>query len=103
MKMPHLCSPAMLYLVISIITIVLACFYKCQVMTIVVKIAFILLWTWFLNFLCSKGYKSVSWFLVILPYLLIAVTMLLAYEVVKKNNSSQTQPRQQQQKQTRSY
>jgi len=39
------------------------------------KVFFALLWTWFLNFLCSKGYKSVSWFLVLLPFILILFAM----------------------------
>ena len=83
MKMSKLCSPAKLYLVISAIAVIMALFYKFQMMAILTKVFFIVLWTWFLNFLCSKGYKNVSWFLVLLPYILIAITMVLSYGAVK--------------------
>ena len=66
----HLCTPAMIYLVISAITIVMA-ITRVHPAAIMSKVFFALLWTWFLNFLCSKGYKNVSWFLVLLPFILI--------------------------------
>ena len=83
MKMSKLCSPAKLYLVISAIAVIMALFYKFQMMAILTKVFFIVLWTLFLNYLCSKGYKNVSWFLVLLPYILIAITMVLSYGAVK--------------------
>jgi len=52
------------------------------------KVIFILIWTWFLNFLCSKGYQSISWFLVLIPYIFIILMMFLAFEVVNKHKGS---------------
>jgi len=78
-----LCAPALLYLILSI----LGLFYVSQMISgalILVKILFVCLWTWFLNFLCSKGYSSVSWGLVLLPFVLLFLIILLAIEVVKK-------------------
>jgi hypothetical protein len=49
---------------------------KFQIMTAVVNLFFVLLWTWFLNYLCSKGYTSVSWFLVLLPLIIFAGIIL---------------------------
>ena len=66
----HLCTPALIYLVISAITIVMA-ITRVHSAAIMSKVFFALLWTWFLNFLCSNGYKNVSWFLVLLPFILI--------------------------------
>ena len=66
----HLCTPALIYLVISAITIVMA-ITRVHSAAIMSKVFFALLWTWFLNFLCTKGYKNVSWFLVLLPFILI--------------------------------
>lgn len=89
MKMPYICAPAKLYLVISAIAIIMALFNKFSMKSILGKTLFILLWTWILNFLCKKGYKTISWFLVLIPYILIAITMFLVYGKTKKNNMKQ--------------
>jgi len=90
MKMPNLCTPSMLYLVISAIAVIIAIFNRFTMSAVLVKVLFIGLWTWFLNFLCKKGYKGISWFLVLFPYILIAITMFLTYgssrQVVRNNN-----------------
>jgi ABC-type uncharacterized transport system permease subunit len=85
MNLSKLCTPAMLYLVVSFIALILAYIGKFNLSAIVVKVIFIALWTWFLNFLCKKGFTSISWFLVLLPYVFIVLTMLLALEVVKRS------------------
>lgn len=90
MKMPKLCSPAMLYLVISVIAIIMAFFNKIAMSAIITKVIFIAIWTWFLNFLCSKGHSGISWFLVVIPYIILLVVMFIALEVVKKNNNTST-------------
>ena len=84
MNFSKLCSPALLYLVLSAISIFIAFFHKFQIMTLVVKTVFVLLWTWFLNFLCSKGHTGISWFLVLLPFILMILMFVFALEVVKK-------------------
>ena len=90
-----LCPPARFYLGISIFMILLVmvqnlfnnnsselCFgsYKADVSSLanvtvlfIAKILYIVLWTWVLNILCRKGLASVSWFLVLLPFMLFAV------------------------------
>jgi hypothetical protein len=72
----HLCTPASIYFWISFISIGLMIIKKFQIMTAVVNLFFVLLWTWFLNYLCSKGYTSVSWFLVLLPLIIFAGIIL---------------------------
>lgn len=69
MNYSDLCTPAMIYFVISIITLVISIFSNFNIMSTVIKGIFIMLWSWFLNFLCSKGYTIVSWILVIVPFL----------------------------------
>jgi len=71
------CSPAILYLVISIFSIILACFMNVLPIFILTKIVFTLLWVWFLNFLCVKGYKRVSWILVLIPYMIIIMNIFI--------------------------
>jgi hypothetical protein len=38
-----------------------------------VKLIYILFWSWILNLICKDGHKTVSWFLVLLPFLLFFV------------------------------
>jgi len=85
----HICTPAMLYLVLSIITILGAMMTDFSVISILVKAIFVLIWTWFLNFLCSKGYGGISWFLVLLPFIMIIVVLVLGMEVLKKAGKSE--------------
>ena len=100
MDLSKLCTPAMLYLVIAGISVVIGLFQKLQLWTLLVKVVFVGAWTWFLNFLCSKGYKTISWFLVLLPFLLMIGVFAIAYEVVKSgttNGQGTNMPSQQQQ------
>ena len=94
-----LCAPARFYLGISIFFILLMIIqnvlnnnsgelcigaYKCDIPDIMVffvfKVMYVLFWTWLLNCLCKYGFKSVSWFIVLLPFLLFAIAIgLLIY------------------------
>ena len=82
--MNKLCSPAMLYLVISAIAIISAFFKKMSMMAIATKVVFVALWTWFLNYLCSKGHTGISWFLVLLPFALFMVAIVCSIELMRK-------------------
>ena len=72
-----ICPPALLYLILSIFSILFAFSMNVVPMLILSKLFFALLWTWFLNFLCVKGYKTVSWILVLLPFIIIMMNVLL--------------------------
>ena len=82
-----LCKPASVYLLISSIAIIVIflhnmksqnkyCFGETTCNTssigiiVVIKIMYILFWTWILNFICKSGYTSISWLLVLIPLLL---------------------------------
>ena len=77
-----LCSPALLYLIIGIISIVSMVYSKTDMQTVAMKGLFIALWTWFLNFLCSKGHEGISWFLVILPFIVMALFILAMSNII---------------------
>lgn len=51
--------------------------YSCQVpstiMVFVVKMLYILFWTWILNLMCKDGHSGISWFLVLLPLIMFFV------------------------------
>jgi hypothetical protein len=67
----QLCAPAKLYIVLSIIAIIVALIKGMSLTSVVLKAFFILFWTWVLNYLCMKGFKMVSWFLVLFPFLVM--------------------------------
>jgi len=80
----ELCTPAALYFVISVIAIIIALFNGMKLMAVGIKAVFVIIYTFFLNFLCQKGFKSVSWFLVLLPYILMLAVFLMAFLKIKE-------------------
>jgi F0F1-type ATP synthase assembly protein I len=46
-------------------------FNRIPVLVVFSKLIFAFLWTFVLGWLCSKGYKSISWFLVLLPFIMM--------------------------------
>jgi hypothetical protein len=75
-KFLHLCDPAKLYLVLAFISIIVMLFSKIKISIVLMKLIFILIWVFILNFICKKGYVGVSWFLVLLPYILMILALL---------------------------
>lgn len=101
-----LCTPAYIYLVISMIAIVVSMFqnfgnsstycmgsYSCQVSSLflifIVKFIYVIFWTWILNLICNAGAPYLSWFLLLLPFvlmfILIATFMLSANSIPSMN------------------
>ena len=91
-RMKDLCPPALLYFVVSMLGVIILVFqnmgnknhyslgnFSCRVpSTIAVfifKIMYILFWTWILNLICKDGYTSISWLLVLFPFILMFVIM----------------------------
>tara|TARA_B110000483_G_C18207044_1_gene548392 strand:+ start:948 stop:1268 length:321 start_codon:yes stop_codon:yes gene_type:complete len=86
----NLCTPAYLYLVISVVAMITMMFqnagntntycvgdYECPVpntgLVFFSKGVYILFWTFILNAMCKAGYKNFSWFLVLIPFILMAI------------------------------
>ena len=98
-KVQSLCTPAFIFFILSVLSLFVMLFdnlenthsycfgnVSCNVantsMVFIVKIVFIVAWTWFLDILCSRGYERVSWFIVLLPYImLLLVLMFVATEI----------------------
>ena len=76
-----LCTPAKIYFAIAVIATLVSLFYGMSIMMGVWKIVFAFIWTFILEWLCKKGFTSISWFLVLLPYILIALAMFGIYRV----------------------
>lgn len=69
-----LCTPALIYLVISVIVLLSLLFSgSISALTLVMKSALIVLWTFLLNWLCSRGLGVLSWIILLLPVILIVL------------------------------
>ena len=78
-----ICAPAMVYLILSAITLIAVSVIKFSAMSILFKVIFIALWTFLLNFLCENGYAIISWILVILPIIFMAATTFIAIDCMR--------------------
>ena len=84
----ELCTPAFLYFWLAMIGILITVFQNLgntknynlgtlsakvpsTLLVFIVKIMYVLLWTWVLNLICQKGYQGISWFLVFFPFILL--------------------------------
>lgn len=85
-----LCTPALVYFMISSFSLIVMLIqnsnntnmycvgpYECYVnntsTVFLVKVLYILFFTWLLDVFCKAGYSSVSWFFVLFPFILMFV------------------------------
>ena len=86
----HLCNPALLYFILAVMTILGLIIQKTSATVIIGKIIGVLLWTWFLNYVCGKGFTNVSWGLVIAPYAIIFIALITG--LVKMTDLQEIEP-----------
>jgi hypothetical protein len=79
-----ICTPARLYFAIAVIATIFALFRGATMMHAFWQIFFAFIWTFILGWLCDKGYNSLSWFLVLLPYIFILLAMLNIYHITEE-------------------
>ncbi len=89
-SLKELCSPALFYFALSMLGLIMIAFqnfnnehmyalgnYSCAVPSITVvlilKLVYILFWTWILNLMCKDGHSGLSWLLVLFPFILMFV------------------------------
>jgi energy-coupling factor transporter transmembrane protein EcfT len=80
----ELCTPARIYFAIAVIASIVALFNGIGVFAVAIKLLFAFVWTFILGWLCKKGFTSISWFLVLLPYIIIVLAMAGIYRVTKE-------------------
>mgnify|MGYP006448966211 CR=1 FL=1 len=98
-----LCSPAKLYVVISVLSVLAMFIQNCtnqnmycigmyktysshnNLIYFAVKVLYIMGWTWILEKLCKKGYSSISWMLVLLPFLAMFILIGLLFISLSHN------------------
>jgi len=91
-----LCTPAYVYLVISIVTVLViaiqnlgnnsvyclgphGCKTENKMTIFILKLIYIIFWTWILNIICKSGYETVSWVLVLIPYVMMFILIALMF------------------------
>jgi len=71
-----LCTPAKIYFAIAVIASIFALFNGVSFGVVFMKMLFAFAWTFLLGWFCNKGFSYLSWFLVLLPYVVILLAML---------------------------
>ena len=85
-----LCTPAKIYFGIAVIAIIIALFNGVSLLLAFSKLFFAFIWTFVLGWLCDKGYSSISWFLVLLPYVVIALAMFGIAQITQHRSLMRT-------------
>jgi fatty acid desaturase len=93
-KLKELCTPAFLYFILSVFGILVSVFQNLgnknmytlgnfstpvpnTLLIFIVKIIYVLFWTWILNLMCKDGHREVAWFLVLLPFVLFFILVFM--------------------------
>jgi len=71
-----LCTPAKMYFAFSVLSCIIMLFNRISVLAVFSKLVFAFLWTFILGWICSKGYKTISWILVLLPFIMMVLVSL---------------------------
>ena len=71
-----LCPPVYIYLVISIISFLMMVGMSAAPISLMAFVIKVLIWAFILNLICRSGYVNVSWFLVLLPFILMFIFVL---------------------------
>ena len=91
-KLSQLCTPSYVYFIISFLGMALAaiqnmgnsnkyalgmfsCYVPSCLAVFLIKIIYVLFWTWILNLMCKDGHTGIAWFLVLLPFVLLFVLL----------------------------
>jgi|UniRef100_A0A6C0CVH1 ABC-type xylose transport system permease subunit len=94
-KLKELCTPAFIYFLLSVIGILVTVVSNFRGrsnmytlgnistpvphsgLVFIVKIIYILFWTWILNLMCKDGHREIAWFLVLLPFVLFFLLIVM--------------------------
>lgn len=91
----NLCTPSYIYLVLSTIALVImaiqnygninvyclgsySCVVSSTLLIFLIKIVYVLFWTWILNLMCRAGATTFSWLLVLFPFILFFAIIFVA-------------------------
>ena len=104
-KLSQLCTPSYVYFMISVLAMVVSAFqnmgnskkytlgmFSCRVPSCIgvfmVKVIYIIFWTWVLNLICKDGHSGIAWLLVLFPFIMLFVIMGMVM-MYQKNNKKE--------------
>jgi len=76
-----LCTPALVFFVLSAVGIVVSLFsmrFLMDPVLILVKIAYVAFWTYLLSVLCKHGHRDIAWVLLFFPFIAVAAVAIIA-------------------------
>jgi hypothetical protein len=94
-SLKQLCTPSLIYFLISILGLIIVALQNISsnmntlqlgsmrmhvpslLLLFVVKLVYILFWTWVLNLICKDGYPSISWLLILVPFIIMFAAILV--------------------------
>lgn len=82
-----LCTPAKIYFTISVFSCIIMLFNRMPFFTVFSKLIVAFIWSFILGWLCNKGYKSISWFLVLLPFIMMFLVTFRIMTHIKEIDS----------------
>jgi hypothetical protein len=71
-----LCTPAKIYFAIAVISVIIGLTKHVPYGILGMKIVFAFIWTYILGWLCKNGHSTISWVLVLLPYIVMILAVL---------------------------
>ena len=83
--MENICAPVIVYMAMGIIVFIVGLYKKLKPFTMAIKIAVIAFWICFLQLLCQHGYTTLSWLLVLLPFVIMLGVYAIAMETILLN------------------
>jgi len=104
-KLSQLCTPSYVYFIISALVIVIAgfqnmgnnnkyslgsfsCWVPSCIAVFVLKVLYILFWTWILNLMCKDGHSGIAWLLVLFPFIFLFVMLGLVMMYQRRNRKN---------------
>jgi hypothetical protein len=79
-----LCTPAKIYFIIAVIASIVMLFKGISFFTVFIRLLFAFVWTFILSWLCNKGFTTISWFLVLLPYIILLLASFKIYRATEE-------------------
>lgn len=88
----NLCAPSRVYLVVSLALLATMYYqnrnnvnvfclgsYECNISNVntifIIKLLYVLFWTWILNLICESGSPKIAWFILLVPILLFFIVL----------------------------
>ena len=84
-RFEELCTPAKLYFVLAVVSCIIALFNRVAFMHVAVNLIIAFIWTAALSWICGKGFSCVSWFLVLIPYIIMVLVFFKLSKDISKS------------------